>query len=156
MTTTLALMRSICDAAQAAGISAIIASDVAVLAYCRRIGMEVHLSTQLNISNVEALRFYARYADVAVLARELNLDQVAAIHRSIAAEGICGPSGQPVRIEMFLPRRPLHGRERQVLPQSRQSGPLGQPAASVCRYAGAPTPSATATRASSWTSRVNI
>ena len=97
----LALMRSICDAAQAAGISAIIASDVAVLAYCRRIGMEVHLSTQLNISNVEALRFYARYADVAVLARELNLDQVAAIHRAIAAEGICGPSGQPVRIEMF-------------------------------------------------------
>jgi len=65
----LPLMRTICDAAKAAGISAIIASDVAVLAYCRQIGMEVHLSTQLNISNVEALRFYARYADVAVLAQ---------------------------------------------------------------------------------------
>ncbi len=97
----LPLMRTICDAAKSAGISAIIASDVAVLAYCREIGMEVHLSTQLNISNVEALRFYARYADVAVLARELNLDQVAAIHRAITEEGICGPSGRPMRIEMF-------------------------------------------------------
>ncbi len=97
----LPLMRTICAAAKAAGISAIIASDVAVLDYCREIGMEVHLSTQLNISNVEALRFYARYADVAVLARELNLSQVAAIHRAITDEHICGPSGRPVRIEMF-------------------------------------------------------
>ena len=113
----LPLMRTIVDAAHEAGISAIIAADVAVMDYARRIGQEVHhvavmdyarrigqevhLSTQLNISNVEALRFYARFADVVVLARELNLDQVAAIHRAIVEENICGPSGQPVRIEMF-------------------------------------------------------
>ena len=97
----LPLMRTIVDAAHEAGISAIIAADVAVMDYARRIGQEVHLSTQLNISNVEALRFYARFADVVVLARELNLDQVAAIHRAIVEENICGPSGRPVRIEMF-------------------------------------------------------
>lgn len=97
----LAPMRAICDAALEAGVSAVIASDVAVMTYCRRIGLEVHLSTQLNISNVEALRFYAQFADVVVLARELNLDQVAEIHRQIVADGICGPSGQPIRIEMF-------------------------------------------------------
>lgn len=95
------LMRSICDAAREAGISAVIASDVAVLSYCRKIGQEVHLSTQLNISNVEALRFYAQYADVVVLARELRLEQVAEIHRHIVEENICGPSGQQIRIEMF-------------------------------------------------------
>lgn len=94
-------MRQTVDAALAAGISAVIASDVAVMEYCRRVGMEVHLSTQLNISNTEALRFYARYADVVVLARELRLEQVAEIHRRIAEGPICGPSGQPVRIEMF-------------------------------------------------------
>ena len=97
----LPLMRTIVDAAKNAGISAIIAADVAVMTYARSIGQEVHLSTQLNISNVEALRFYARFADVVVLARELNLEQVAEIHRAIVEENICGPSGQPVRIEMF-------------------------------------------------------
>ena len=95
------LMRHICDAAREAGISAVIAADVAVMDYCNRIGQEVHLSTQLNISNVEALRFYARFADVVVLARELNLEQVKEIHRHIVDEHICGPGGQPVRIEMF-------------------------------------------------------
>ena len=97
----LELMRRICDAARTAGISAVIAADVAVMDYCNRIGQEVHLSTQLNISNVEALRFYARFADVVVLARELNLMQVKEIHRHIVEEHICGPSGEPVRIEMF-------------------------------------------------------
>ena len=97
----LPLMRRICDAAKEAGISAVIAADVAVLVYCREIGQEVHLSTQLNISNVEALKVYAHYADVVVLARELNMEQVSAIHRAIREENICGPSGQPVRIEMF-------------------------------------------------------
>lgn len=97
----IALMRTIVDAAHAAGISAIIAADVAVMTYARSIGQEVHLSTQLNISNVEALRFYAQFADVVVLARELNLEQVAEIHKAIVDENVCGPSGQPVRIEMF-------------------------------------------------------
>lgn len=97
----LELMRRICDAAKEAGISAVIAADVAVLAYCHEIGQEVHLSTQLNISNAEALKFYARYADVVVLARELNLTQVKKIHEAIEQEHICGPAGGPVRIEMF-------------------------------------------------------
>ena len=97
----LPLMRTICDAAKTAGISAVIAADVAVLGYCHSIGQEVHLSTQLNISNVEALKFYARFADVVVLARELNMEQVAAIYRAIIEENICGPSGERVRIEMF-------------------------------------------------------
>ena len=95
------LMRTIVDAAKAAGISAVIAADVAVMSYARQIGQEVHLSTQLNISNVEALRFYAQFADVVVLARELNLEQVAEIYRHIREENICGPSGEQIRIEMF-------------------------------------------------------
>ena len=97
----LPLMRQVLDAALEARIDAIIASDVAVMTYARKIGLEVHLSTQLNISNVEALSFYAQFADVVVLARELNLKQVAAIHQAIKEENICGPSGQQVRIEMF-------------------------------------------------------
>lgn len=97
----LELMRRILDAAHEAGISAVIASDVAVMLYCQQIGQEVHLSTQLNISNAEALRFYAQFADVVVLARELNMEQVAEIHESIEKYNICGPSGKPVRIEMF-------------------------------------------------------
>ena len=97
----LPLMRSICDAAKEAAISAVIASDVAVLQYCKEIKQEVHHSTQLNISNVEALKFYAQFADVVVLARELNLDQVAEICRQIDEQEILGPSGKKVRIEMF-------------------------------------------------------
>lgn len=95
------LMHQILDAALAAGISAIIASDVAVMTYARQIGIEVHLSTQLNISNIEALRFYAQFADVVVLARELKMEQVAEIHRQIEEQHITGPSGNLVRIEMF-------------------------------------------------------
>ena len=103
----LAKMRSIIDAASEAGISAIIASDVAAMSYARGLDrggvprIEVHLSTQLNISNVEALRFYAQFADVVVLARELNLDQVKQIHDTIVNERITGPSGALIRIEMF-------------------------------------------------------
>lgn len=95
------LMREILDAAKEAGIDAIIASDVAVMSYCRQIGLEVHLSTQLNISNVESLRFFSQFADVVVLARELTLKQVTAISKAIEDEKICGPSGKLVRIEMF-------------------------------------------------------
>lgn len=94
-------MHEIVDAAKEAHISAVIASDVAVMTYCNRIGVEVHLSTQLNISNIEALRFYAQFADVVVLARELNLDQVREIYDTIIRDNICGPAGKPVRIEMF-------------------------------------------------------
>lgn len=94
-------MRAIVDAAKEAGISAIIAADVAVMMYAVSQGVEVHLSTQLNIANVEALRFYAQFADVVVLARELNLTQAATIHQTIQEENICGRSGKPVRIEMF-------------------------------------------------------
>jgi putative protease len=112
----LPLMREIIDAAREAGISAIIASDIAVMQYCRHptpntqhptpntrhpTPIEVHLSTQLNISNIEALKFYAQFADVVVLARELRMEQVAEIYRQVSEEHICGPSGKPVRIEMF-------------------------------------------------------
>ncbi len=97
----LELMRQIVDAALQAKISAIIACDVAVMQYARQVGVEVHLSTQLNISNVEALKFYAQFADVVVLARELYLEQVAYIHQQIENQHICGPSGRLVGIEMF-------------------------------------------------------
>ncbi len=95
------LMHVVVDAAKAAGITAVSAADVAVMENARRTGMKVHLSTQLNVSNTEALKFYARFADVVVLARELDLEQVADIHRRIGSERICGPDGRPVRIEMF-------------------------------------------------------
>lgn len=94
-------MREILDAAREAGVSAIIASDVAVMAYCNEIGLEVHLSTQLNISNIEALKFYSRFADVSVLARELNMDQVKKIHQEIVDGDVRGPKGELMRIEMF-------------------------------------------------------
>ena len=97
----LPLMRRILDAAKEAGITAVIASDVAVMSYSNRIGLEVHLSTQLNISNIEALKFYAQFADVVVLARELNMEQVSEIHRQILEQHICGPKGGLIRIEMF-------------------------------------------------------
>ena len=94
-------MHEIIDAAKDANITAVIASDVAVMMYCRQVGVEVHLSTQLNISNIDALKFYAQFADVAILARELNMDQVKEIHEQIIKQNICGPKGQPIRIEMF-------------------------------------------------------
>ncbi|MBD5360157.1 MAG: U32 family peptidase [Bacteroides sp.] len=94
-------MREIIDAAKGAGISAVIASDIAAILYARSRGVEVHISTQANISNIEAVRFYSQFADTVVLSRELNLDQVKEIHSAIISEGICGPGGQPVKIEMF-------------------------------------------------------
>lgn len=97
----LSTMHEIIDAAKEAQISAVIASDVAVMAYCNEEGVEVHLSTQLNITNIDALKFYARFADVVVLARELNMEQVADIHRQIKEQHICGPKGELIRIEMF-------------------------------------------------------
>ena len=89
------------DAARSAGITAIIAADVAAITYARSVGVEVHISTQVNITNIEAVRFYSQWADVMVLARELSLEQVAAIHRAIVEENICGPSGRQVKLEMF-------------------------------------------------------
>ena len=97
----LEMMRTIINAAKEAQISAVIASDVAVMMYCREVGQEVHLSTQLNISNIEALKFYAQFADVVVLARELNMQQVAEIYKQIEIQNICGPSGRRIQIEMF-------------------------------------------------------
>ena len=94
-------MRQALVAAREAGVDAVIASDMACIQVCRELGMEVHISTQLSISNVEALRFYAAFADVVVLARELNLHQVREIVDAIEREHICGPSGEPVRVEMF-------------------------------------------------------
>ncbi len=92
---------AIIDAVKQAGISAIIASDIAAISYARSIGVEVHISTQLNVSNIEAVKFYAQFADVVVLARELNLDQVRQIYDAIEKEDIRGPHGEKVRIEMF-------------------------------------------------------
>ena len=95
------LCHKVIDAAKEAGISAIIATDIAAISYARSIGVEVHISTQSNITNIEAVRFYSSMADVMVLARELNLEQVRAIHDAIVSENICGPSGRRVGIEMF-------------------------------------------------------
>lgn len=97
----LPLMREIVDHAKQAEVSAIIASDIAALQYAYNQGVEVHLSTQLNIANTEALKFYAKFADVVVLARELNMEQVASIHRDIVEQDIRGPKGELIRIEMF-------------------------------------------------------
>lgn len=94
-------MRRTLEAAREAGISAVIASDMAAILYARRIGMEVHISTQLNVSNTESLRFYSQFADVAVLARELTLPQIREIGEAIEREGIKGPSGNRMRLELF-------------------------------------------------------
>ena len=94
-------MHRVIEAAKEAKISAIIASDMAAILYARSIGVEVHISTQVNVSNSEAVRFYAQYADVVVLARELNLEQVYNIHQTIINDDIRGPHGELVRIEMF-------------------------------------------------------
>ena len=119
------LMHEIIDAAKEAGISAVIASDVAVMTYCNKVGQEVHLSTQLNISNIEALRFYAQFADVVVLARELNMDQVAEIYRQVEAAHISGggsaylwPVGRTDPHRDVLSRCPLHGDQREMLYES--------------------------------------
>lgn len=93
--------RSALEAARKAGVSAVIASDMAAILMCRELGLEVHISTQLSISNAAALKFYSQWADVVVLARELNLGQVKEIYDTICREQIKGPSGELVRIEMF-------------------------------------------------------
>ena len=97
----LELMRDIVNAAKEAEISAIIASDMATILYARSIDVEVHISTQVNVSNSEAVRFYSQFADVMVLAREVDLEQVHKIHQTIISDNICGPHGSLVRIEMF-------------------------------------------------------
>jgi putative protease len=98
----LPLMREMVDLAKESGISAIIASDLSVMEYARSRGVEIHISTQCNITNIEAVRFYSRYADVMVLARELNINQMAAITRAIKEQNITGPSGGLVQIEVFV------------------------------------------------------
>ncbi len=98
----LAMMRKIVDAAKNSEVSAVIASDLAAITYARANDVEVHISTQLNVSNYEALKFYAQFADVVVLARELNMTQVKNIHKQIAEDDLRGPYGEPVKIEMFV------------------------------------------------------
>ena len=95
------VMHKIVDAAKEGGVTAIIAADVSAIMYARTIDVEVHISTQCNITNIEAVKFYAQFADVVVLARELNLNQVAAIYKQIVEEKICGPKGELIQIEMF-------------------------------------------------------
>ena len=119
-------MRSIIDAVAGSGISAIIASDMAAILYARSKGVEVHISTQLSVSNTETLRYYAQFADVVVLARELNLDQVRAIHEAIIRDDIRGPRGELVRIEMFCHGALCIGCLRKMLPESASDELLGQ------------------------------
>jgi len=95
-------MRAICDVAREVGISAVIAADISAIRYARKIGLPVHISTQANVSNIEAVRFYAAYADAVVLARELTLEQIRGICGTIEEQDICGPSGDPVRVEVFI------------------------------------------------------
>lgn len=97
----LSTCHAIIDAVKESGVSAIIASDIAAILYARSVGVEVHISTQCNITNIEAVKFYAQWADVVVLARELNLDQVSAISKAIIEDDVRGPGGELVRIEMF-------------------------------------------------------
>ena len=98
----LIVMRKVIDAAKASEVSAIIASDMAAISYARANDVEVHISTQLNVSNYEALKFYSQFADVVVLARELNMTQVKNIHKQILEDDLRGPYGEPVKIEMFV------------------------------------------------------
>jgi len=98
----ISLVKQIINAAKAAGISAVIATDQSAIIAAMNTGMEVHLSTQLNISNSESLKFYSQWADVAVLSRELNLQKVRSISDAILRDNICGPGGKPVKLEMFI------------------------------------------------------
>jgi U32 family peptidase len=98
----LPLMRDICDAAKTAGLSAVIATDISAVSYARSIGLNVHMSTQANISNIEAVEFYAKFADVVVLARELTLEQISNIVEEIKKRNIVGPSGELLKIELFV------------------------------------------------------
>ena len=95
-------MKEVIDCAKSSGVTAIIAADQAAIFYARQIGVEVHISTQLNVSNIETVAFYAQFADVVVLARELNLEQVKYIYDEIASRNICGPRGELIQIEMFV------------------------------------------------------
>jgi len=94
-------MHALCDAAKAAGVSAVIATDIAAIEYARAIGLEVHISVQANVTNFQALEFYARTADTVVLARELSLEQISNIWKKVQEKNLCGPSGKPIRLELF-------------------------------------------------------
>lgn len=95
-------MHEVLDAAKQAGVSAVIAADVSVIQYARSIQLEVHISTQVNITNIEAVKFYANFADVVVLAREMNLGRVWEISQQIKEQNVCGPNGQLIKLEMFV------------------------------------------------------
>ncbi len=107
-------VHALCSAARKAGVDAVIASDLAVISYARSIGLEVHMSVQANVCNMASVKFYAQYADVVVLARELTLAQIRHIIESIRKEGVKGPSGELLRVEIFRPRGVMRGRVRQM------------------------------------------
>lgn len=94
-------MRALCDAAKAADVSAVIATDIAAIEYARFIGLEVHISVQANVANFQTLEFYSRWADTVVLARELTLDQISDIWKKVQERDVRGPSGKLVRLELF-------------------------------------------------------
>lgn len=98
----LTLLQTICNAAKESGVTAVICSDIAAIQYARSIGLEIHLSTQTNVTNIEAVKFYAQFADVIVLARELTLQQISSICSEIKKQGIKGPKGELVQIEIFV------------------------------------------------------
>ncbi len=95
-------MHALCDAAKAAGVSAVIATDIAAIEYARSVGLEVHISVQANVTNFQSVEFYARYADTVVLARELSLEQIAGIATKVQEKNLCGPSGKLIRLEIFV------------------------------------------------------
>ena len=101
--TELQQMHDVVDRAKAEGVDAIIASDMSVILYAYQVGVEVHISTQCNISNSEAVKFYSQWADVVVLARELSLEQIAMVHKAIVEQDIRGPKGELVKFAMFAP-----------------------------------------------------
>ena len=148
-------MKKLVDLAKKCEVSAIIASDWAVIQYCRKIGMEVHISTQCNITNIEAVRFYAQFADVLVLAREVSLAQAADICQTIREENICGPSGQLIQIEMFV-----HGASVWQCLASATSAlttwAIPPTVGHACNYAAANTPSKTQNLTWNWKWMANI
>ena len=121
------LMHEVLQAAKDAGVSAVIAADVSVIQHARSIGLEVHISTQVNITNIEAVKFYSMFADVVVLAREMNLGRVTEISNQIKRDNVKGPSGELVQLGNVCTRRIVHGHQRKMLFEFTRNELLCQP-----------------------------